>query len=76
MLSVVKVYLKIGSFVNFRILFVKRSDLQSVMIIFIDSHGRYGFFHYGDASGKESACQWRSYGFSPWVNEIPWRREW
>ena len=33
MRNVVKVYLKIGSFVNFRILLVKRSDLQSVMVI-------------------------------------------
>ena len=75
-LNVVKVYLKIGSFVNFRILFVKRSNLQSVMVMFIDSHGRYGFVHYYDASGKESACQCRSCGFNPWVKKITWRREW
>ena len=27
-------------------------------------------------SGKESACQCRRHGFSPWVRKIPWRREW
>ena len=27
-------------------------------------------------SGKESACQWRRCGFSPWVGKIPWRRKW
>ena len=70
MLNVVKVYLKNGSFVNFKILFVKRSNLQSVMVMFIDSHGRYGFFHFGDASGEEFACQHKSCGFNPWVKKI------
>ena len=27
-------------------------------------------------SGKESACQSRRHGFSPWVGKIPWRRKW
>ena len=27
-------------------------------------------------SGKESACQWRTPGFDPWVQKIPWRRKW
>jgi len=27
-------------------------------------------------SGKESACQCRRRGFSPWVGKILWRREW
>ena len=27
-------------------------------------------------SGKESACQFRRCGFSPWVQRIPWRRRW
>ena len=27
-------------------------------------------------SGKESACQCRRCGFSPWVRKIPWRRKW
>ena len=27
-------------------------------------------------SGKESACQCRSYAFNPWVRKIPWRRKW
>ena len=27
-------------------------------------------------SGKESDCQHRSWGFSPWVGKIPWRRKW
>ena len=26
--------------------------------------------------GKESACQFRTHGFDPWVGKIPWRREW
>ena len=32
----------------------------------------------GDASGKESACQWRCRrrGLDPWVGKIPWRRKW
>jgi len=33
----------------------------------------------GGASGKESACQYRRLkrqGFDPWVQKIPWRREW
>ena len=33
----------------------------------------------GGANGKEPACQCRrhkSYGFSPWVENIPWRRVW
>ena len=27
-------------------------------------------------SGKESTCQCRRHGFSPWVGKIPWRRKW
>ena len=27
-------------------------------------------------SGKEPACQFRRYKFSPWVRKIPWRRKW
>ena len=27
-------------------------------------------------SGKEFACQFRRYGFDPWVGKIPWRRRW
>ena len=27
-------------------------------------------------SGKESACQCRRHGFSPWIRKIPWRRQW
>ena len=27
-------------------------------------------------SGEESACQYRRYGFGPWVRKIPWRRKW
>ena len=27
-------------------------------------------------SGKESACQCKRCGFSPWVRKIPWRRKW
>ena len=27
-------------------------------------------------SGKESVCQCRGSGFDPWVEKIPWRREW
>ena len=30
----------------------------------------------GGSDGKESACQCRRPGFSPWVGKIPWRREW
>ena len=26
--------------------------------------------------GKESTCQCRRHGFSPWVGKIPWRRAW
>ena len=26
--------------------------------------------------GKESACQYRRYGFDPRVRKIPWRRAW
>ena len=26
--------------------------------------------------GKESSCQCRRCGFSPWVRKIPWRRIW
>ena len=26
--------------------------------------------------GKESACQCRRCGFSPWVRKMPWRRKW
>ena len=28
------------------------------------------------SDGKESACQCRRPGFDPWVEKIPWRREW
>ena len=28
------------------------------------------------AAGKESTCQWRRCGFSPWVGKIPWSRKW
>ena len=27
-------------------------------------------------NGKESSCQCRRQGFDPWVEKIPWRREW
>ena len=27
-------------------------------------------------SGRESACQCRRHGFSPWVERIPWRKKW
>ena len=27
-------------------------------------------------SGKQSTCQCRRQGFSPWVEKIPWRRKW
>ena len=27
-------------------------------------------------SGKESTCQFRRRGFSPWVRKILWRRRW
>ena len=27
-------------------------------------------------SGKESACQFGTHGFNPWVGKIPWRRKW
>ena len=27
-------------------------------------------------SSNEPACQWRSYGFDPWIGKVPWRREW
>ena len=27
-------------------------------------------------SDKESACQCRKHGFSPWARKIPWRRKW
>ena len=27
-------------------------------------------------SGKQSTCQCRRLGFSPWVGKIPWRRKW
>ena len=30
----------------------------------------------GWRSDKESACQFRRHGFSPWVGKIPWRRKW
>ena len=30
----------------------------------------------GGSVGKESACQCRTRGFSPWVGKIPWRRKW
>ena len=33
-----------------------------------------GFFQW--LSGKESTCQGRRHGFSPWVGKIPWRRKW
>ena len=27
-------------------------------------------------SGREPACQCRTFGFHPWVEKIPWRRRW
>ena len=30
----------------------------------------------GGSVVKESACQCRRHGFSPWVGKIPWRRKW
>ena len=27
-------------------------------------------------SGKESTCQYRRHGFTPWVGKIPWSRKW
>ena len=27
-------------------------------------------------TGKEPACQYKRFGFSPWVGKIPWRRAW
>ena len=27
-------------------------------------------------SGKQSTCQSKRHGFSPWVEKIPWRRKW
>ena len=27
-------------------------------------------------SSKESACQCRRHSFNPWVEKIPWRRDW
>ena len=27
-------------------------------------------------SGKESACEYRRHGFSPWVEKFSWRRKW
>ena len=37
--------------------------------------GRWGCFP-GGTSGKESTCQCKRRGFSPWVRKIPWRRAW
>ena len=30
----------------------------------------------GSTGGKESACQCKRHGFSPWIAKIPWRRKW
>ena len=27
-----------------------------------------------DSDNKESACEWRGFGFDSWVGKIPWRR--
>ena len=38
------------------------------------------FFDFpGGANGKEPICQcrkWKSHGFDPWVEKIPWKRAW
>ena len=36
----------------------------------------YALYFPGGSDGKESTCQCRRPGFSPWVGKIPWRREW
>ena len=39
--------------------------------------GRSGFLQLPEwLGGKESACQCRRLGVSPWVKKIPWRRKW
>ena len=36
-----------------------------------------GFFGFsGGSDSKESTCNVRRPGFSPWVGKIPWRRAW
>ena len=30
----------------------------------------------GDSDGKESTCNAKDLGLTPWVGKIPWRREW
>ena len=37
----------------------------------------YVYMGFLDGSdGEESACQCRRPGFNPWVEKIPWRKEW
>ena len=53
-------------------------NLESPDIPFCPSRPSYWGFP-GGASGKESTCQCRrhkSLGFDPWIERIPWRREW
>ena len=38
-------------------------------------HAQFWCFLCGSA-GKESACNVGDLGFNPWVQKIPWRREW
>ena len=40
------------------------------------SHGYLDHGLPGWLSGKESVCQCRRCGFSPWVRKIPWREAW
>ena len=44
---------------------------------FINNQPRFGLPRW--LSGKEPACQCRSYkrlGFNPWVGRIPWSKKW
>ena len=53
-------------------------NLESPDIPFCPSLRSYCGFS-GGASGKEPTCQCRrhkSLGFDPWIEKIPWRREW
>ena len=45
--------------------------LSSLLWVYIDSKGFPWWL-----SGKESTCQCRTCDFDPWVEKIPWRREW
>ena len=78
-----------GNWANvLRTYFFKRcfpEDLATNMKKRLLSRGRYGdiwglaFFFFFLAwllSSKESSCQSRRRGFSPWVQKIPWRRNW